>query len=92
MNKEIRAVDILNILDEEAATYNFPMPDNLNIYSAGMRLTSFRSELEWLIVFEMMNYTKNHEFANEICAFGNKLKQQGFAFPSPIVMEALQPS
>lgn len=89
-SKAIYAKDILSILDKEALEYNFPMPDNLCNYNAGMRLTAFRSMQEWLIIFEMLNYTQNHEFLNEICAFGNKLEVQGFAFESPVLIETIK--
>lgn len=55
---KISAEEILALLDREAKEYNFPMPDNISSYNAGMRLTGFRSDEEWLLLFEMPGYTK----------------------------------
>jgi hypothetical protein len=87
-NKSIFAKDILDILNNEALNYNFPMPNNYNAYNAAMRLNVFRSSMEeWLIVFQMINFIKGNEFINEIYVYGSMLDKQGLLFAEQVLEE-----
>ena len=83
----INPQDIIAQMDECAKNYQFPMPDNASLYNAGMRLSAFRSQQEWLIVFEMLNYVKGREFLNEIYAFGNQVAEPGLQLNAITVLE-----
>lgn len=85
----LNAQDMIRQMDEYAKEYLFPMPDNAAQYNAGMRLSAFRSEEEWLIVFEMLNYVKSREFLNECYAFGNRLARPGLQPQAVTVLEAV---
>jgi hypothetical protein len=69
--------EILHQLDEYAGKYNFPMLDNLYIHNADIRLTVFRSNLEWLMIFQEIAYSERHGFVNDISAYGNKISNAG---------------
>lgn len=51
------AKDILSVLDETAANFQFPMLDNGYIYLAASRLSLFRSAECWAIVFETFGFS-----------------------------------
>lgn len=48
---------ILAILDEEARNFVFPMLDNGYIYPAAARLSLYRSDSDWALVFETFEYS-----------------------------------
>jgi hypothetical protein len=71
--------EILSQLDKAALEYQFPIFNNVNYPAAGMRLTAFRDDAEWLIVFEKVAYSDAEgTFLNMIYAYGNKLAKPGF--------------
>lgn len=68
---------ILQQLDYFAQEYDFPMLDNIYNENADIRLTTFRSSTEWLLVFEEIALYKEHLFVNSLSAFGNKIIDSG---------------
>lgn len=48
---------VLDILDEGARAFIFPMLDNGYVYPAASRLKLFRSETHWAIVFELFGFS-----------------------------------
>lgn len=48
---------ILEVLDEGARAFVFPMLDNGYVYLAASRLALFRSEIDWAITFEIFGYS-----------------------------------
>jgi len=86
VHKMISTKDILAKFDQSAAEYAFPMIDNANYDNAAIRLTVFRNDDEWLVVFQEISfYPAMNEFADVITAFGNRLKQQGALSARPTV-------
>jgi hypothetical protein len=69
--------EILEQLDEYAAAYDFPMPDNAYFYNADLRLKVFRSAQEWLIIFEEIALSNQRSFVNSVFAYGNRVAQPG---------------
>lgn len=63
--------EILKQLDDCAREYRFPMLNNIYSPNADIRLTSFHSPSEWLIVFEEITVYKKMSFSNIISAYGN---------------------
>ncbi|MEM8650367.1 MAG: hypothetical protein AAGF54_07555, partial [Pseudomonadota bacterium] len=55
--KQPKAVEILDILDQSAEDYTFPMLDNGYIYLAASRLALFRSLEHWAVVFEIFGFS-----------------------------------
>ncbi len=53
----LAAKSILNVLDQSAEAYIFPMLDNGYVYLAASRLALFRSAEHWAIVFEVFGYS-----------------------------------
>lgn len=51
------AADILNILDDGARNFVFPMLDNGYVYLAATRLSLFRSPDDWAVVFEIFGFS-----------------------------------
>jgi hypothetical protein len=49
--------EILAILDDEAKDFVFPMLDNGYIYPAAARLSLYRSDTDWALVFETFGYS-----------------------------------
>lgn len=71
--------EILEMLDQAAAEYQFPSPGNTNFYFGAMRLTAFHSDSEWLIVFDLVVYDKGLcIFEKVVEAYGNKIREPGF--------------
>ncbi|MED4285196.1 hypothetical protein P4679_25075 [Priestia megaterium] len=68
---------ILKTLDKYAEDYNFPVLDSYNFDLAQCRLSVFRNEEEWLLVFEIVGVNPNLDIANELYVYGNATKQQG---------------
>jgi hypothetical protein len=72
------ADEVLQILDEGAKTYDFPVLDNDYFYFGKEKLILFRSSNEWLIVFQELSYSiKAGSFVTKVTAFGNKLNENG---------------
>lgn len=70
---------ILNNLDKHAAEFNFPVLDNAYVGFTAARLSAFRSEQDWLIVFEVLGYSVNETaFVNDIYAYGSCTQKEGF--------------
>jgi hypothetical protein len=70
---------ILTDLDKHAAEFNFPVLDNDYLDYAAARLSAFRSETDWAIVFEILSFSEREvEFVNDLYAFGSCVSRQGF--------------
>lgn len=71
--------EVLGQLDACASQWEFPVLDNVHWGLADTKLSVFRSETEWLIVFELIVFHRPAvEFQNVIYGFGNKLQSPGF--------------
>jgi hypothetical protein len=53
----VNAEAILQVLDKSAKASKFPMLDNGYVYLAASRLSAFRSEEHWAIVFEIFGFS-----------------------------------
>jgi hypothetical protein len=81
--------DILRQLDMTFDNLEFPAFINAYYPSAGMRLTAFRSEDEWLITIDDLVFSvKERLFFNMVFAFGNKITRQGYQSVSEVLSEA----
>ena len=69
--------DILDPMDKCAEEFNFPILNNINSHLADIKLTSFRSSEEWLIVFEEVALFEETMFMNTVSAYGNKVRTPG---------------
>lgn len=69
--------EIIPLLDEHAESYDFPVLNNVDIELAGVRLTAFRDDDEWLVVFEEIEVFRRQKFVNGIHAYGNKIAKSG---------------
>ena len=69
--------EILDQLDTSAEEFRFPILNNINSHLADIRLASFRSPQEWLIVFEEVALFEEYLFMNTISAYGNKVRSPG---------------
>ncbi|WP_163538963.1 hypothetical protein [Gracilibacillus sp. YIM 98692] len=67
---------ILQMLDNYASEFEFPVLDNYNFDLAQCRLTVFKKQAEWLIIIEMVG-ARNDAIENVIYAYGNCIKQNG---------------
>lgn len=77
---------ILAKFDQFAAEYEFPMIDNAAYDSAAIRLTAFRNDDEWLVVFqEIAFYPAMGDFEDIVTVFGNRLEKQGVISAQPTV-------
>lgn len=74
---KMKANQILQILDEYAEDYNFPVLDNYNFDLAQCRLSVFRDRDNWLIVFETVGVNRNHDISNTLYVYGSATEQQG---------------
>ncbi|GAB3735727.1 hypothetical protein GCM10027598_62130 [Amycolatopsis oliviviridis] len=77
MQRDLSDWDIIPLLDEHAKSYDFPVLNNEDIDLAGVRLTAFRGEDEWLVVFEEIEVFRRQRFANGVFAYGNKIAKSG---------------
>ena len=76
--KKMSRPDILAVLDQCAAGYDFPILNNVYFFYAAIRMTVFRTPREWLMVFEEISYSKKaREFVNWVSAYGNQLPKSG---------------
>ena len=65
--------EILEELDAHARTFAFPMPDNIYVEEADMRLTAFRGADEWLIVFQEVCVFQEERLLDMISAYGSNV-------------------
>ena len=71
---------ILGDLDKHAAEFNFPVLDNAYVEFASARLSAFRGEEDWLIVFEVLGFsTREVAFVDDLYAYGSCVAKEGFA-------------
>jgi hypothetical protein len=84
---------ILDDLDKHAAEFNFPVLDNAYVDYAAARLTAFRSETDWLIIFEVLGFsTREVQFVDDLYAYGSCVTHDGFIGEEvPFVPSAKQP-
>ncbi|MET3320644.1 UNVERIFIED_ORG: hypothetical protein ABIC97_003745 [Peribacillus simplex] len=73
----MKANEILQILDDFAEDYNFPVLDNYNFDLAQGRISVFRETNNWLIVFEIVGVNKNQDISNDLYVYGNVTEEQG---------------
>ncbi|MFU2014504.1 DUF7003 family protein [Peribacillus butanolivorans] len=73
----MKANEILQILDDFADDYNFPVLDNYNFDLAQCRISVFRETDNWLIVFEIVGVNKNQDISNDLYVYGNVTEEQG---------------
>ena len=72
------ADEILGQLDEAAERFALPGIPNEYYEHAALRMTAFRSDDEWLIVYEDVGWARRElEFQNTVSAFGNKVEEPG---------------
>lgn len=70
--------EILAQLDAYAREFNFPAIDNAHLFMPEMRLTAFRSDTLWLVVFEEIAYFQpDGSFVDFLCAYGNTIAKVG---------------
>lgn len=70
------AKEILKQLDDMAEDYEFPILDNYNFDLAQSRLSVFKKNRQWLLIFEIVGYAPEG-FQNILYAFGNCLNKKG---------------
>lgn len=54
--KHLKAQAIIDVLDQSAEAFSFPMLDNGYVYLAASRLSLFRSQEHWAAVFEIFGF------------------------------------
>lgn len=70
--------EVLGKLDSAARDSLFPIFDNLYFPAASMRLTAFRDNAEWLIVFEALVFSDPEDsFLSMVYGYGNKMPKSG---------------
>jgi hypothetical protein len=67
---------ILKFLDHHAKEFSFPMFDIISFNAAYSRLSVYKNEEQWLIIFEMIGAGAGY-IENCLFAYGNKTKQDG---------------
>ena len=79
--------EVLEQLDRAAELFMFPGLPNEYFELALQRLTAFRSDEEWLLVFEVVGWgIKQAAFENLVTAFGNRLETPGGMQKSVVVV------
>ncbi|WP_191991735.1 DUF7003 family protein [Bacillus aerolatus] len=73
----MKAKEILQMLDDCAEDFNFPVLDNYNFDLAQCRLSVFRDIDKWLIVFEIVGVNKNQDICNDLYVYSNATQQRG---------------
>ena len=69
---------ILHDLDKHAQEFNFPVLDNAYVEFAAARLTAFRDEKDWLIVFEVLGFSNREvQFVDDLYAYGSCVTKEG---------------
>jgi hypothetical protein len=80
--------DILQQLDDYATEYDFPMLNNIYFLNADIRLTVFKNDSEWLMIFEEIAFDiKQKSFINSVSAYGNQIEQPGTQTAVDIISE-----
>ncbi|WNS80196.1 hypothetical protein RRU94_22195 [Domibacillus sp. DTU_2020_1001157_1_SI_ALB_TIR_016] len=74
----MKAKEILQTLDSYSEDFDFPVLDNYNFDLAQCRLSVFKDEENWLIVFEIVGVDKNQNIANDLYVYGKDAEEQGF--------------
>lgn len=74
---KLEAKQVLNILDNYAGDYDFPILDNYNFDLAQCRLSVFRDKDNWLIVFEIVGVDQNLEICNDLYVYGSVNERNG---------------
>jgi hypothetical protein len=83
----MEAMDFLARLDKHAREYNFPAFDNAHTKFADARLSVFIDSKDWLIAFELVNWSeKELVFGEDIYFFGTCVYPEGLRRPGRIVM------
>lgn len=69
--------DILRILDRGAEAFAFPMLDNGYVYLAATRMSLYRSEVDWALVFEVFGFSPRAGLP-DLCVstFANRLRNR----------------
>lgn len=73
----MNANKILHVLDSYAEDFDFPILDNYNFDLAQCRLSVFKDEENWLIVFEIVGVDRNQNIVNDLYVYGNDAEEQG---------------
>ncbi len=74
----MNTAQILKDLDKHASEFNFPVLDNAYIEFAAARLSAFQDAKEWLIIFEVLGFSKKEiEFVDDLYAFGSCVEREG---------------
>lgn len=80
---------ILKSLDDQAAEFNFPVLDNAYVELAAARLSAFRSEVDWLVVFEILGFsTREVAFVDDLYAYGSCVSKGGLVGQAMPLIEA----
>lgn len=80
--------EILSTLNRCAQKYNFPVLDNYNFDFAKARLTSFRGNNTWVILFEIIG-TDAMSLSNEVFVYSNQIQENGLLYSLPIGIEMI---
>jgi hypothetical protein len=76
---------ILKVLDDGADAYVFPMLDNGYVYLAASRLSAFRSDSDWALVFEIFGFSPREGHPSlALVTFSNSLPNGDMQFVAPI--------
>ena len=73
----VKAKEILQVLDDSAEDFNFPVLDNYNFDLAQCRLTIFSDKDKWFIIFEMVGVNPNQDISNDLYVYSNATEQRG---------------
>jgi len=77
---------ILNVLDDSARSFVFPMLDNGYVYLAAARLSLFRSTTDWAMVFETFGFSPRSGFPSlQVTTIGSMIC--GLKSPADFVTE-----
>ena len=69
--------EILRVLDRGAGAFVFPMLDNGYVYLAATRMSLFRSEVDWALVFEVFGFSPRAGLPDLcILTFGSRLRDR----------------
>lgn len=82
------ASEILENLDKGAESFDFPVLDNTYYYLGKEKLVTFRSNDEWLMVFQEISFSiRAASVENVVSAFGSHLDKNGIILISWIIQE-----
>ena len=69
--------DVLRVLDRGAEWFDFPMLDNGYLYLAATRMSLYRSEVDWALVFEVFGFSPRAGLPHLCaCTFGSRLRDR----------------